>query len=339
VRVNVPAIRRAYQRAIVARLELSGVISMAGDAAMAWVVRSDSQPATIEQPAQPPTYQLVAIDLRSNTIEYRVKLGRHARAIAAGAGQVWLTTPMSQAGGQIVRIDPASGRVVQKVHLRAGRCGQLSFSSGRLFAACSAWPAGTGIWMIQPGTGRASLLGSPVHGFVASLVAAPDAVWYIRGFFSVGGVTQFTGRPIDMAPKHVVARAPGLQDTAPGGVGLVYDAGSVWALGGQERLYRIDAATGKIVRTFTYRDYDPARAGGLNFLTAGGGWLWFLDNGYPFSGVLRVSESTGRPAGGVAIAPNSCGQQVCSQIFYTPGSVWVPTAELLIRIDPRRLPG
>jgi len=55
--------------------------------------------------------------------------------------------------------------------------------------------------------------------------------------------------------------------------------------------------------------------------------------------VLRVSESTGRPAGGVRLAPNSCGQVVCSQIFYTPGSVWVPTAELLIRIDTSRMPG
>jgi hypothetical protein len=55
--------------------------------------------------------------------------------------------------------------------------------------------------------------------------------------------------------------------------------------------------------------------------------------------VLRVSEATGRPAGGVAVAPNSCGQQTCSQIYYTPGSVWVPTAEVLIRIAPARLPG
>ena len=125
----------------------------------------------------------------------------------------------------------------------------------------------------------------------------------------------------------------------PGEQGLVYGDGSVWALSGGERLARIDPYTGHVLRRYTYRNYDPRRAGGLDFLTAGDGWLWFLDNGYPFSGVLRVSESTGRPAGGVRIPPNSCGQQICSQIFYTPGSVWVPTAELLIRIATSRLPG
>jgi hypothetical protein len=54
--------------------------------------------------------------------------------------------------------------------------------------------------------------------------------------------------------------------------------------------------------------------------------------------VLRVSEVTGHPAGGIPIPPASCGQVVCSQIFYTPGSAWVPTAELLIRIDTSRMP-
>jgi hypothetical protein len=60
--------------------------------------------------------------------------------------------------------------------------------------------------------------------------------------------------------------------------------------------------------------------------------------GTPFSGVLRVSEATGHPAGGIPIPPNSCGQAVCSQIFYTPGLAWVPTAKLLIRIDTSRMP-
>jgi hypothetical protein len=107
-------------------------------------------------------------------------------------------------------------------------------------------------------------------------------------------------------------------------------------LGAAEKLARIDAATGRLVGYYTYRNYDPARAGGLDYLAAGGGWLWFIDNGYPFSGVLRVSEATGEPSGGVPIPPSSCGQVTCSQIYVTPGSVWVPTAELLIRIDPAR---
>jgi hypothetical protein len=93
------------------------------------------------------------------------------------------------------------------------------------------------------------------------------------------------------------------------------------------------------VRRFNYHAFDPTRAGGLDFLTAANGWLWFLDNGYPFSGVLRVSEASGLPDGGVPIPPGSCGQASCSLIFATPGSIWVPTAELLLRINPSALPG
>jgi hypothetical protein len=152
-------------------------------------------------------------------------------------------------------------------------------------------------------------------------------------FSRIAGLTNTGGNP-----QPVTARDPGYQSLPPGGLGLVYDSGSNWALSGGERLTQFDAFNGQVTQVFTYRNYDPRRAGGLDFLAAGGGWLWFLDNGYPFSGVLRVGETTGRPAGGVAIAPNSCGQQACSQIFYTPGSVWVPTAELLLRLDTSRLP-
>jgi hypothetical protein len=84
---NAPASPRGYQRAIVARLELSGVISVVGNSAQAWAVRSVSQRATIEQPAAATSHQLVAIDLRNNRITYRANLGRQPRAVAAGAGR------------------------------------------------------------------------------------------------------------------------------------------------------------------------------------------------------------------------------------------------------------
>jgi hypothetical protein len=324
----------AYPHAVVARLSLSGVISVAGVSAQAWAIRQIPRTITSEQPAAASTYQLVAIDLGTNDVTYRLNLGRRPRAIAAGAGRLWLTKPGGQAGGQIERIDPASGRVVQTLHLRAGSCSQLSFSSGQLYAACTAWPAGTGIWAINPASGRAVLLGNPVRGLVVSLVAAPGAVWYAHDYTRLGGRTRSSGRPIAVqgGPKYIQNPA------TPGTSGLAYDSGSIWALGIQERLIRIDEFTGKVLDTFNYRNYDPTRAGGLDFLTAADGWLWFLDNGYPFNGVLRVNEDTGQPAGGIWISPNSCGQLACSLIFATPGSIWVPTAELLIRIDPAAMP-
>jgi hypothetical protein len=326
---SLPPSTRNYPGAVAARYQLSGVTAVVGDAAHAWVVRA------VGPQGGAPAYQLAGINLRTNSIMFRANLGRQPRAIAVGAGRVWLTTPYGQARGQIVRVDLATGQVLSTVHLAAGRCDALAFGSGHLFASCEvSGPARTAFWRINPVTQGAYRLTGTTRGYTGSLVAAPQALWYVINYTRISGLWNVDGNPLS-----ITTHDPGYQDASPGAQGLVYDAGSIWALGGNEKLAQIDVASGRVLRYFTYRNYDPARAGGLDFLTAGGGWLWFLDNGYPFSGVLRVSEATGRPAGGVAIAPNSCGQQSCSQIYYTPGSVWVPTAELLIRINPSRLPG
>ena len=329
---GLPRSIRSYPGTVAARFQLSGVTAVAGDAGHAWVIRQ------IGQPGGATPYQLAGINLQTNSIMFRTNLGSQPPAIAAGAGRVWLTTPSGQARGQIVRVDLATGQVLSTIHLAAGRCDALSFGSGHLFALCEVnGPARTAFWRINPVTQRAYQLTGTLHGYISSVVATPQALWYVVDYTRISVLQNIDGNP-----HRVTARDPGYQDAWPGMQGLVYDEssrGSVWALGSGEKLAQIDSYTGRVVRCFTYRNYDPARAGGLDFLTAGGGWLWFLDNGYPFSGALRVSEATGRPAGGVAIAPNSCGQQSCSQIYFTPGSVWVPTAELLIRIDPARLPG
>jgi RNA polymerase sigma factor (sigma-70 family) len=320
---------RSYPDAVAATIPMSGVTAVAGDAAHAWVVR-----AIVPPPGLRTAYQLAGINLNTDAIMFRANLGHHIRAIAAGSGRLWLTTPYGQARGQIVRLDLASGQVLSAIHLHAGVCTGLVFGFGHLFAACDdVSSSGTEFWRINPVTEQAYRLTSPMRGLVSSLAATPQELWYLVNDWRIRGLANVGGNP-----HALTAQDGNYYQTLPGGQGLVYGDGSLWALSGGERLAMIDPSTGRVMRRFSYRNYDPARAGGLDFLTAGGGWLWFLDNGYPFSGVLRVSEATGRPAGGVSIDPASCGQVICSQIFYTPGSVWVPTAELLIRIDTSRMP-
>ncbi|MDR2984632.1 MAG: hypothetical protein LBV34_07295, partial [Nocardiopsaceae bacterium] len=312
---GIPAVPRTYPKAVAARIPLSGVMSVVGDAGHAWVLRA------VERPGLATTYQLVGIEVRTNAIMFRTDLGRQKPAMAGGDGRLWLTTPYGQSRGQIVRVDLATGQVLSTIHVsaapiheQAGRCTQLSYSAGMLYAACQVnGPFRHAFWNIIPSNEKAHYLGGIVRGNISSLVAAPDALWYVHNYTQLNGLAYSTGHT-----KYVSARHAGFWDQLQGGQDLVYDNGSIWALSGAERLIRIDPLTGKIIRVFTYRDFDPARAGGLDFLTAGGGWLWFLDNGYPFSGVLRVSQTSGRPAGGVPIPPASCGQVVCSQIFYTP---------------------
>jgi hypothetical protein len=326
---SIPASPRTYQNAVTARIPMSGVTAVVGDAGHAWVIRA------VEQPGLATTYQLAGIDLRTNSIMFTTNRGRQMPSIAAGTGRLWLTTPFGEPRGQIVRVDLATGQVLSSIHLHAGRCSQIAFGAGHLYVACGdIGSARTEFWRIDALTEHAVRLTAPMRGFVSELIYAPPALWYVVNYESIRGLWNVNG-----VPRPITADDHDYRQIASGAQNLVYGDGSLWALSGGERLARIDPFTGHVLRRFSYRNYDPARAGGLDFLAAGGGWLWFLDNGYPFSGVLRVSQRTGRPAGGVRIPPNSCGQQICSQIFHTPGSVWVPTAELLIRIDASRLPG
>ncbi|MGN6793134.1 MAG: hypothetical protein ACTHJW_12190 [Streptosporangiaceae bacterium] len=325
---SIPASPRTYPKAIAARIPMSGVDAVVGDAGHAWVIRA------VGQPGLATTYHLVGIDLRSNSVMFRAPEGRQMPSIAAGDGRLWLTTPYGEPRGQIVRVDLATGQVLSSIHLHAGRCSQITFGAGHLYAACGdIGSSRTELWRVGERTEHAVKLTAPMRGFLSSLIYAPPALWYVLNYESIRGLSNLSG-----VPQPMIAQARSYRQIAPGGQNLVYGDGSLWALSDGERLARIDPSSGDVVRRFTYRNYDPSRVGGLDYLAAGGGWLWFLDNGYPFSGVLRVSESTGRPAGGVRIAPNSCGQATCSQVFYTPGSVWVPTAELLIRIDTSRMP-
>jgi hypothetical protein len=231
---------------------------------------------------------------------FRTRLGRQPRAIAAGDGRLWLTTPAGRARGQVVRVDLATGQVLSTLHLPTGRCDFLAFSSGLLFAGCHlSDPARTAFSRINPVTQRATQLAGTVNGYISAMTLGFDNVdGYVANFNRVGGVTAAGGNS-----KAVTVNDPGFPDPSRGAAELAYDDGAVWALGASEKVARIDAATGRLIGYYTYRNYDPARVGGLDYLTASGGWLWFIDNGYPFSGLLRASGANGPVMHGVPIPP------------------------------------
>ena len=332
---------RAYPGAVAARIPLSGVVSLVANTEQAWAVRTAG-------PAAAARFQLARIDLRTNKVTLRSNLGQRseapgqrpeAPAVALGGGALWLTTSFGRARGQVARIDPASGRVVSALHLPAGRCGWLAYAGGQLWTRCEAVRGrALDFFRVDPATGQVNWRAGPALGQIGSMAVAPQSVWYMAYNSGVYGLIDQGGR----------ARAVTVHDRAfPVSFAyteeLVSGEGAIWAIATDESIARIDPATGRVVRFYTYRSYDPGYSGGLAFLAVGPGSLWGLDDGYlyrghPFSGVLRVSMATGRPLGRVNFAHGFCGQP-CSQIFATPGAVWVPTAQLLIRIDPSRLPG
>jgi hypothetical protein len=123
----------------------------------------------------------------------------------------------------------------------------LVFGYGHLYAACDSRGHGkTQYWTINPVSARAFRLAGPLRtGAVLVVAAAPDALWWVSNYSQVAGLAHVNAS----RPKRVMASVPG------GGYALsslAYDSGSVWVLGGVERVARIDAVTGQLVQLFTY---------------------------------------------------------------------------------------
>lgn len=320
---------RQYPGAVTERIVVGGgeVLSLTRDGDAMWAV-------LVFSPAAYPHFELARIDPRTGVVTLLTALGENPGVVAAAGGRLWMTNPADGARDQVVRIDPVTGKITGGVHLKAGHCGYLTSSGGELWAECGSGSWRTAFLRLDPATGQVLERLGPVRGPIGGQIAiTPQGVWYYDNYSGLNGIMRTGGR------QHIVT----VRDIAyPVGFvftrSLAYAQGALWVLTGDERVAKVDPGTGRLLRIFTYRSYDPGRQGGLDFLTAGQGSLWFIDDGYPFSGVLRVAMSTGKPLGGVPIKPGAC-YQPCWQIYDAGGAIWVPTVGSLLRIDPARLPG
>jgi hypothetical protein len=332
---------RSYPSAVVARIKLGGVSTVVQDGTRAWAVRGGRPTRSGHF-----TTQLVGIDLRTNTIALRKTVGPFQSAVAAGGGRVWLTTAAGEAKGQIERLDPATGRVIATLHLPAGRCYYATYASGSLWATCAAGGAATEFFRIDPATGHVRGRVGPVRDTakacqwwmqsppcpIRQIAVARAAVWYISGNLGLRGVVGVGGRERNIT-VNVRDYPVGFDYHAQS---LVAAQGFIWALTEDESMAQIDPATGQVVRTYTYRTYDPSYQAALSFFAVGHGSLWFAE--WPAK-VLRVSLATGRPVSQVsAFTPNLC-RYGCGEIYSTSSAIWVPAGHMLIRINPAKLPG
>ncbi|MHB1593103.1 MAG: sigma factor [Streptosporangiaceae bacterium] len=320
---------RLYPGAVAARIPITGVLALAGDRTAIWVIRA------LPPASGPTSYQLARIDVGTGRVAWRRDLGRHLPdSITADAAGVWLTTGRSEAAGQVERFNPVTGRPAGVLHLPAGPCTSVTLVAGRLIAQCYA-PGAPGVVFLRvsPVTGHVTWRASPTSSRIFAVAAGPRSVWYDVGYSGIYGLIR-TARG---GARRVIVYRPHDPVNFAYTSALTYADGAVWVLNSDENVAEIDPATGRVTRSFSYRSYDPAQAGGLDFFAVSDRSLWFLDDGYPFSGVLRVSTATGRQSGGVpGIPPGAC-LAACSQIYATPGSVWVPTWSALVRIVPARV--
>jgi streptogramin lyase len=308
-----------YQVGLAVRIPVKRVVDIAGFGGDLWAIRSGAR------------YQLVKIEARDGTVLLRVGLGRYYQAVGDVAGMVWLTTPFGRAGGQLERIDPATGRVIMTAHLPAGTCdAALAVSSGRLVAQCRVGSPGTAFFLLNPRNGAVEWRSARLSDLTGLFVALPGGVWYttpsgIKGIIGFGAhsqaITVFNPPGINLATAQVLTSGDGY----------------VWALDSDESVVKISPATGNVLWVYGVGGYQPSYFRAVKGLAVGGSSLWLV-GGRPVGSVLRVRAADGQPLGLVPSTDiGSCGQP-CGLIYDIHGAVWVPTANWLIKIFPLALP-
>src|SRR5262249_19775399 len=244
---------RMYPGAIVARIPLGGVINLVGDAAQAWAIRA-------REPLGAGGYQLARIDLRTNKVTLRSDLGKRPELMAFSGDALWLTTHFGQALGQLVRLNPATGKVVTTLHLPAGRCTGLAYSGGQLlaytrgqlWATCKVTANAHDFFRIDPATGQVDWQAGPAPDQPGPMAATPRSFWYSYYNSGIHGLIDQGGR-VRSVTVHDLAFPTSFANTQE----LVYGDGAIWAIADDESIARIDPATGRVTRIYTYRTYDP----------------------------------------------------------------------------------
>ncbi len=251
------AVRRAKRR--LARNGVAGLVGLGVVAAGALGAAHLLDSAPPERPAVNPTPRV-----QGGIVT--VPVGTRPSAVAFGEGAVWVA---NAGDGTVSRVDPATDRVVATIEVGPGRYLEVVAGEGAVWVAK---PAGT-VQRIDPSTN--DVVASIPAKHASGIVAGAGAVWVSD--YGQGTVTKIDPRtnavvdtiPVSGADPHGLAIEGGSLwvmidedgtidriDTATdavvtgvrAGTGgeLASGAGSVWAIGPDYMLQRIDPATNSV---------------------------------------------------------------------------------------------
>ena len=222
---------------------------------------------------------------------------------AAGLGSVWAA---AYGSGRLMRIDPASNQVVQRIRVARGICPVV-------IAARSVWVASDKtdvVYRIDPSRGVVARI--RISHWPAHLAVGAGSVWVSS--FDHGHVTQISTR---------TSRATRVYKFAGNPSGLAATPGALWVAFGRtgKTLARVELASRKITRV-------PISHPGAGFLAALGGSLWTTtSDGY----AVRINPTTRRVVAAFPIAGTPAGIAAAPD-----GTIWVAEKErdTITRIDP-----
>ena len=262
---------------------------------------------------------------RSAPIDARVFVGGFPAGIEVGAGAVWVGVFTGLRGGEVVRIDPGTKKVLARIPV--GGASGLAFGAGAVWASDEL--TGT-VTRIDPHSDRiVARVHVPRYG-PHGLAVGAGAVWVADssggGTVHIGNETIGFGSVVRIDPRgnrtRIIRAGSGTQRVA---VGL----GAVWATNTDDStVTRIDARSGRVVETIPVA---PCPIGIV--VGAGAVWVTHCSNAIERrpGRVTEIDPRTNRPVAEVAVGKDPNG------IAVSGGLVWVANegGDTITRIDPR----
>jgi len=257
--------------------------------------------------ARKPDAKQVQVPFASLKPSATLKVGGTADWVLITENAVWVagTTPFA-----ILRIDPATNKIVATVKITGEACSGLASGFGSIWVpVCGAKPA---LVRVDETTNAisATLAVAPA-GPEGGITTSNDSVWMVSN-------AQGTLDRIDPTANRVRQKI----SIPPGSYNPLFDNGIVWVTGFESSvLTAVDATTGKVLESVPVGSKP-------RFLTAGGGSIWTLNQGD--GTVSRVDEKTRKLIATIPVGiPGEGGD-----IDFGAGGVWPTVFKVpLTRID------
>ena len=236
-----------------------------------------------------------------------MKIGGTADWVLVTENAVWVASTKPFA---VVRIDPATNKIVASIRIPGEACSGLASGFGSTWAPiCGKQPALVRIDAAK--NAISAILPIPPAGPESGIAASDDSVWL---------VTDQNGTLVRINPSTNNVRQ---QISIPSGsYNPIFSDGIVWITGIEKNvLTAVDANSGKVLESIPVGPRP-------RFLTAGAGSIWTLNQGD--GTVSRVDEKSRKVLSTIQVGIPGTG----GDIGYGADSVWTTVFEVpLSRID------
>lgn len=236
-----------------------------------------------------------------------MKIGGTADWVLVTGNAVWVASTRPY---DIVRIDPATNKIVARVRISDNACSGLAFGFNSVWVPiCGHKPALVRIDATK--NTISAMLPIPPAGEEGGIAASDDSVWM---------VTDKHGTLVRVDPSTNTVR--NRIHIPPGSFNPVFSDGTVWITGIESNVVTaVDAASGKVLASIPVGSKP-------RFLTAGAGSIWTLNQGD--GTVSRVDEKSRKVVATIQAGIPGTG----GDIGYGADSVWLTVFDIpLSRIE------